>query len=99
MAVAPVAVHAYSVAVPARRAAPVAAREQSWRTAAACHGQTERMFPAGVHGYPVDHGPALALCATCPVAGPCRQAGANEHYGVWGGTSPQERYPRSHRAA
>lgn len=38
-----------------------------------------------------DYGPALAICATCPVIGPCRETSAHEPWGVWGGTTPEER--------
>ncbi len=54
----------------------------SWTELAACIGQpTEVFFP--------DHGNGAAeakrICATCPVTAQCREAGANESYGVWGG--------------
>ena len=71
-----------------------------WRRDAACRGMTAAMFPETRSGWPAAavYGPALALCAGCPVAGPCRAAGAREHHGVWGGTTPADRgYPGKRR--
>ena len=58
----------------------------TWRDAAACKGDTATMFS----DFPA-YGPALAVCAGCPVIVPCRRAGADEPWGVWGGTTPEER--------
>ena len=87
------------VPVPAWLAEVAGGREAPWRARAACRGMTAAMFPAIDRGHPADYGPALALCGTCPVAGPCRDAGAGERAGVWGGTTPGQRHPRAHRAA
>ena len=57
-----------------------------WRDRAACK-DTPALFFAE---YP-DYGPALAICATCPVVEPCREDGKNEPWGIWGGTVPEER--------
>ena len=71
-----------------------AAREAPWRSRAACRGLTALMFPDVEHGI-VDYGPALALCASCPVVEPCRQAGSHERFGVWGASPPPaRRHPR-----
>jgi len=71
----------------------VATRAAPWRARAACRGQPEVMHPehVGSGRRPADYGPALALCATCPVVEPCRAAGAPEALGVWGGTIPAQR--------
>ena len=37
---------------------------------------------------------ALKLCARCPVAEPCREYGQDMAYGVWGGTTPEDRGQR-----
>lgn len=73
-------------------AGALAAHDAPWRKAAACRGRAAVMFPTHTGpGHRVDYRPALALCATCPVAAPCRAAGADEPDGVWGGTTPAMR--------
>ena len=71
------------------------AREAPWRALAACRGLTAVMYP-GVPGEhrPADYAPALALCERCPVVEPCRDAGARECHGMWGGLTPRLRRPR-----
>ena len=73
-----------------------AARTAPWRATAACHGKSDVMFPATTpgRGHPTDYTAALALCAGCPVIEPCRDAGAHEPDGVWGGTTPSDRAKR-----
>lgn len=69
----------------------------AWHTRAACRGLMapgRAMFFPG-RGEPTDH--ARSVCATCPVTGPCGQAGADEKFGVWAGTSERQR--RAERAA
>ena len=56
-----------------------------WRALAACRGQSAVMFPESDRRRPLDYGPALSLCASCPVVVPCRAAGRLESAGVWGG--------------
>ena len=63
----------------------VLARQAPWRRLAACAGRTAVMFPGSVRRRPPVFGPALALCASCPVVVPCRAAGRLEATGVWGG--------------
>ena len=58
-----------------------------WQDQAACHGLTHLFFPEP--GGTVNQ--AKAVCKTCPVIEPCAEAGANEHFGVWGGQSPRQR--------
>lgn len=74
-----------------------AARQAPWRALAACRGMTSTMFPEHERGHSADYRPALALCAGCPVSEPCRQAGAREVHGTWGGTTPADRVLRSRR--
>lgn len=73
-------------------AAIVEEKSAPWRRLAACRGRTETMFPSppGI-GHQADYGPALTICATCPVVDPCHDAGKAERLGVWGGTTPTTR--------
>lgn len=62
----------------------------AWMADAACRGMSVHLF------YPErgqDSEQAKAVCASCPVAGECRQAAidAHEAYGVWGGLSAKTR--------
>ena len=62
----------------------------SWSARAACHGLDPRIF------FPADDdeaGPALAICARCPVREPCLEyaLGEREREGVWGGCTERER--------
>lgn len=61
-----------------------------WRSEGLClRHDPELFFPNAAE----DPAPALAICRTCPVAGPCLAAAleAGECDGVWGGTTPDER--------
>ncbi len=66
----------------------VLARQAPWRRLAACRGQSAVMFPESDRQRPHDYGPALSLCASCPVVEPCRAVGRLESAGVWGGLVP-----------
>jgi WhiB family redox-sensing transcriptional regulator len=66
----------------------VADRSASWRHRAACRGMPDLFFPAG-YTDPVPVARAKAVCATCPVARPCRDEADID--GIWGGTTPRER--------
>lgn len=63
----------------------------AWRSdpTRSCRGVDPEVF------FPVrekDVGPAKAICAACPVQGPCRQWGIDyEMHGVWGGLSERQR--------
>ncbi len=72
----------------AELAGVIRAREPPWRRYAACRGQVEVMFPKAPTGAHAAYSRALVLCASCPVVDPCREAGARERFGVWGGTRP-----------
>ena len=75
--------------------------DQSWRAAAACAGHdTATFFPTGSGATPPDYGPALAVCAGCPVMGPCHEwavaageivDGHAEHGQVIGGVAPERK--------
>ncbi len=68
--------------------AGIAGRRPSWWTDAACRGVGSAVFFLDRGG---DTRPALALCAECPVTSECAAAGAGEDFGVWAGTTPQQR--------
>lgn len=54
------------------------------------------------HGSAVYPGPALAVCARCPVISKCHRYalryGPDTEFGVWGGTTPKMRGARVHVA-
>jgi WhiB family redox-sensing transcriptional regulator len=60
-----------------------------WDLDAACLGEDPAMF---FPGQGEAHGPALRICADCPVKEPCLEhALKHERSGIWGGTSERER--------
>ena len=64
----------------------------AWHQEAACRGVGPRLF------FPErgdSTAQAKALCATCPVADACAEAGRDEPAGIWAGTSPKCRTIRS----
>lgn len=65
--------------------------DDQWRLYALCREYDSSMwFPP--HGTPLPQiNAAKAICATCPVKHACLEAGMDEHYGIWGGTSETER--------
>jgi WhiB family redox-sensing transcriptional regulator len=71
-------------------------RPDPWPDRAACKAANPAIFfPPGEDNRSIDRQPdysaAKAICATCDVRAECAAAGANERYGVWGGTTPAER--------
>ena len=61
-----------------------------WRQQAACRdADTELFFPES----DADAGPALAICATCPVREACLDfaLATNQADGIWGGATEAER--------
>lgn len=59
-----------------------------WSTRAACREMpSELFFPDP--GYDTDA--AKQVCSWCPVTAQCLEAGIDERWGVWGGTSVTER--------
>ena len=67
----------------------------SWRDHAACKScSPELFFPAGTTGAAFDEIiAAKAVCAVCPVQTPCLRFAltTNQAYGIWGGTTEDER--------
>ena len=65
-------------------------RDVSWRAKSACRDlDTNIFFPDAED----DAGPALSVCAVCPVRGECLDfaLSTRQHDGVWGGTTEAER--------
>lgn len=65
-------------------------RDMSWRADAACRNlDTEIFFPDSES----DAGPALEVCAVCPVRAECLDWAIvnRQHDGIWGGTTESER--------
>jgi WhiB family redox-sensing transcriptional regulator len=67
----------------------------AWRTASACRDLDPNMFfPVGVTGPAIDQiAAAKSICAECPVRTECLDFAitSNQEFGVWGGTSEDER--------
>lgn len=67
----------------------------AWRRQASCRTLDPSLFfPAGASGTEAqDIAAAKAICASCPVAAPCREfaLATNQEYGVWGGLDEEER--------
>jgi WhiB family redox-sensing transcriptional regulator len=75
--------------------APLLASSPGWMSRGACHDQDPELF------FPIaDTGPALqqfsaakAVCGRCAVRAICLSyALGTAQYGIWGGTTPQERH-------
>lgn len=65
--------------------------DNAWWADAACLGaDPDLFFPlAGSNGLA-----AQRICGTCPVLETCKEAGRDELYGIWGGTSVEGRRDR-----
>ena len=75
-----------------RAAAEQRVPDPQWRSRSEClRHDPETFFPNAAE----DPAPALAICRTCSVLGPCLAAAldSGECEGVWGGTTPEERRP------
>lgn len=59
-----------------------------WRKHAACRGMGASLFFTS-KGESL--APAKAVCAICPVRLPCAHEGAEERFGIWGGTDARQR--------
>ena len=73
-------------------------KTRSWTARAACRGlDTGTFYPAT----PEQEAEALAICATCPVREQCLEQALRdrEQYGVWGGTTPEQRRRIARRRA
>lgn len=68
-------------------------RDDSWYRLAACTGlPTALFFPDPTHPDPASVAEAKAVCGRCPVVEQCRDAGASEAHGIWGGLTASERH-------
>ena len=69
--------------------------EETWRVRAACSTvDPDLFFPVGVTGPAVGQiAAAKAVCAGCSVRDECLDFAitTNQEYGIWGGTSEEER--------
>ena len=69
--------------------------EEAWRAHAACaEVESDLFFPVGVTGPAIPQiAKAKAVCAGCEVRAQCLEfaIATNQEYGVWGGTSEEER--------
>ncbi len=69
--------------------------DESWRAHAACaDADSDLFFPVGVTGPAIPQiAAAKAVCAQCAVQCACLEFAivTNQEYGVWGGTSEEER--------
>ena len=69
--------------------------DEGWRAHAACaDADCDLFFPIGVTGPAVPQiAAAKAVCARCDVQSTCLDFAivTNQEYGVWGGTSEEER--------
>lgn len=65
---------------------------EGWRVAARCRGSEPSLFFAPEEDGE-DAAEAKRICAECPVRDECLQwaLDGDEHFGVWGGTTPRER--------
>lgn len=64
-----------------------------WRAVAACRHTDPALFYPNRAAAPDDDAVARALeiCGRCPVRTFCLQAGIDEPFGIWGGTTEEER--------
>lgn len=72
--------------------------DQAWQLRAACRGPESKLFfPPGAlerrEERQARERRAKAICATCPVRGPCLEyaLAIREPHGIWGGLNEQER--------
>jgi len=82
-----------------RRSVAQLVRHEDWRYLAACRSaDPDLFFPISSSGQSIAQAAeAKAICAGCRVQRECLAFALRTHqvYGVWGGLSEQERYPRS----
>ena len=74
---------------------PEIPKHDRWRHEASCRDvDPDLFFPVGTTGMAIEQiDSAKAVCAQCPVSGPCLEfaLSTNQDSGVWGGTSEEER--------
>lgn len=66
----------------------------SWHAQAACRGAGPSLFYPDKDGPMTDIAAARSICATCPVSGPCAEAGIGELHGIWSGSTVHDRLIR-----
>ncbi len=57
----------------------------AWHAHAACLGSDPALFYPERGVQPEETARAKRICAGCPVAGECEEAGMSEKHGIWGG--------------
>jgi hypothetical protein len=74
---------------------------QKWMAQGLCAGMSPELAERYFFPTTGQKHPALArrLCQACPVQPQCAAFGADEEYGLWGGTTPLTRGTRRHGAA
>lgn len=92
-----------SISTPSPGDAVVVGRDRDWTGLAACRStDPELFFPVATVGPAFDQQVAAAktVCARCAVRANCLDWALNvgEAYGVWGGTTPEERRSLRRRA-
>lgn len=65
-----------------------------WHDQAACLGAGPALFYPEKGVQPEETAAAKAICASCPVQVPCREAAVGEKHGIWGGTTVDDRRGR-----
>jgi len=65
----------------------------AWMDQAACRGADDRLFFPEIRGVS-NTAAALNICRACPVSVPCLEHALNrpEQFGVWGGTTEEQRH-------
>lgn len=64
-----------------------------WLSEAACRGMDPGLFvPDVTVGKAFDYSVPLAICSGCPVAAECLEHFIDERHGVFGGTTPRQRW-------
>ena len=87
-----------------RRPTPDTGRGEPWQDRAACLGH-EATFDAAIPGNPIRptraeriaQADALAVCFDCPVRELCLAENMDDHWGVYGGTTPDDRRTLRHK--
>lgn len=71
--------------------APITSRDD-WRLRGACRDHNPDIWFPARSDDSANHR-AVHVCFICPVLPQCRRAGADESWGVWGGTTEAQRHP------
>ena len=74
---------------------PMVAQGEEWKDRAACKGMGDIFYPEDNHSHRGNlYDAARRVCAKCEVTEECAEAGKRDHFGMWGGRSPVERFPK-----